>query len=46
MFKSLFSSEAIIEFNDLCETRSVYTAMYLDMNEDLPKDEHNYIFVG
>ena len=45
VFKSLFSHEAI-EFKDLCETRSVTTAMYLDMNEDLKDDEHNYIFVG
>ena len=45
VFKTLFSHEDII-FDDLCETRSVKTAMYLDMNEDLGEDEHNYIFVG
>ena len=45
VFKSLFSHEAI-EFADLCETRSVSTSMYLDMNEGLAEDEHNYIFVG
>jgi hypothetical protein len=45
VFKSLFSHEDIV-FDDLCETRSVKTAMYLDMNEDLGEDEHNYIFVG
>ena len=45
VFKSLFSHEDII-FDDLCETRSVKTAMYLDMNENLGDDEHNYIFVG
>ena len=45
VFKSLFSREEII-FSDLCETRSVSTAMYLDMNEDLKEGEHNYIFVG
>lgn len=45
VFKSLFSHEAI-EFKDLCETRSVSTAMYLDMNEGLAEGEHNYIFVG
>lgn len=45
VFKSLFSHEEII-FDDLCETRSVKTSMYLDMNEDLKEDEHNYIFVG
>ena len=45
VFKTLFSHEEII-FDDLCETRSVKTAMYLDMNEGLGEDEHNYIFVG
>lgn len=34
VFKTLFSHEPI-EFKDLCETRSVKTAMYLDMNEGL-----------
>ena len=45
VFKTLFSHEDII-FDDLCETRSVSTAMYLDMNEGLKENEHNYIFVG
>ena len=45
VFKTLFSHEDIV-FDDLCETRSVKTAMYLDMNENLGDDEHNYIFVG
>lgn len=35
VFKTLFSHEAI-EFDDLCETKSVTTALYLDFNEDLP----------
>lgn len=35
VFKSLFSKEPI-KFEDLCETKSVSTALYLDMNEDLP----------
>ena len=35
VFKKLFSREAI-EFEDMCETKSVKTAIYLDMNEDLP----------
>lgn len=35
VFKSLFSKEKI-EFEDLCETKSVTSALYLDMNEDLP----------
>lgn len=35
VFKTLFSHEPI-EFQDLCETKTVKTALYLDMNEDLP----------
>ena len=35
VFKTLFSQEAI-EFDDLCETKEVKTALYLDMNESLP----------
>lgn len=34
VFKTLFSREPIL-FNDLCETKSVSTAIYLDMNEAL-----------
>lgn len=45
VFKSLFSHEPI-EFDDLCETKSVTSALYLDMNEDKAEDEHNYIFIG
>lgn len=35
VFKTLFSKEPV-EFNDLCETKSVATALYLDFNEGLP----------
>lgn len=35
VFKTLFSKEPI-EFSDLCETKEVKTALYLDMNESLP----------
>ena len=35
VFKKLFTKEEII-FDDMCETMSVTTALYLDMNEDLP----------
>ena len=45
VFKTLFSHEPI-EFKDMCETKTVTSALYLDMNEDLPEGEHNYIFVG
>ena len=45
VFKKLFSKEPV-EFDDLCETKSVTTALYLDMNEGLGADEHNRRFVG
>lgn len=35
VFKSLFSKEEV-KFEDLCETKEVKTALYLDMNENLP----------
>lgn len=35
VFKTLFSHEPI-EFADLCETKTVTSALYLDMNENLP----------
>ena len=45
VFKTLFSKEPI-EFKDMCETKEVKTAIYLDKNENLSEGEHNYIFVG
>ncbi len=45
IFKTLFSHEKI-EFEDMCETRSVTSSLYLDMNEGLSADEHDYKFVG
>lgn len=35
VFKKLFSKEDIL-FDDLCETKSVTSSLYLDMNENLP----------
>lgn len=35
VFKKLFTREEIV-FDDMCETKSVSTALYLDMNEGLP----------
>ena len=35
VFKTLFSKEPIV-FDDLCETKSVTSALYLDLNENLP----------
>ena len=45
IFKSLFSKEKI-NFEDMCETKSVSTALYLDLNENLDENEHNYHFIG
>ena len=46
VFKTLFS-HTDLKFRDMCEAKSVTKGdIYLDMNEGLPKDEHNYIFVG
>ncbi len=53
VFKTLFSKEPIV-FEDLCETKSVSTSMYLDFNEQLDPDGlgfvgdefHDYRFVG
>lgn len=35
VYKTLFTREPII-FEDMCEAKSVTSALYLDMNEDLP----------
>jgi hypothetical protein len=45
IFKTLFSGEPIL-FNDMCETKSVSTSLYLDMNETLGENEHDYHFIG
>ncbi len=47
VFKELFSKEPII-FKDMCEVKSISRGdgLYLDMNEDLPEEIHNYKFVG
>ena len=45
VFKTLFSKEPI-ELKDLCETKSVSTALYLDMNEGMGADDHNRVFIG
>ena len=45
VFKKLFSGEDI-QFEDMCEAKSVSSALYLDLNEDLPEGEHNYRFIG
>lgn len=45
VFKTLFSHEDI-ELDDVCETKNTTTALYLDFNENLGPDEHQYQFVG
>jgi len=45
VFKTLFSHEDIV-FKDMCEVFSVTSKLYLDMNEGLGEDEHDYKFVG
>ena len=42
VYKTLFSNESI-EFDDLCETKSVTTALYLNFNEE---GEDNFRFIG
>jgi hypothetical protein len=44
IFKTVFSHEPL-EFRDYCETKTVETALYLDMNES-SIEEHNYRFIG
>ena len=43
--KALFTKEPF-EFRDLCETKTVTTALYLNMNENLPEGEDDPHFVG
>ena len=45
VFKTLFSKEPVT-FDDVCETKAVTTALYLDKNEGMGEEEHNYHFVG
>ena len=45
VFKTLFSKTPY-KFDDFCETKSVSSQIFIDMNENLGEDEHNYIFVG
>lgn len=45
VFKTLFSKEPI-KFEDMCETKTVNSALYLDMNETLTEEEHDYHFIG
>lgn len=47
LFKKLFSNEDVV-FDDYKQTKAVTNpaSIYLDFNESLPEEEHNYIHVG
>ena len=45
VFKTLFTKDPI-EFKDMCETKSVNTALILDFCEGKDEGEHDYHFVG
>lgn len=47
VYKTLFSKEPV-QFADLIEVKAVSSdaALYLDLDEDLGEDEHDYHFVG
>lgn len=45
VYKTLFSKEPLI-FEDYAQVKQVQTALYLDFNEQLKEDEHDYRFVG
>lgn len=45
IFKTLFSKDPVV-FEDMCETKAVSSSLYLDMNEKLEPDDHEYIFIG
>ena len=45
IFKTLFTHEDV-DFYDLWVTQSTTSSLYLDMNENLGEDEHDYQFIG
>lgn len=45
VYKTLFSKEPLI-FDDYAQVKQVQTSLYLDFNENLKEDEHDYRFVG
>ncbi len=45
VYKTLFTKEPLI-FEDFAQVKQVQTALYLDFNERLNEDEHDYRFVG
>ncbi len=45
IFKTMFSHEPVT-IEDYAQTKSVSSSLYLDMNENLGEDEHNFVFIG
>lgn len=45
VYKTLFSKEPL-EPKDYAQVKQVQTALYLDFNEDLGEDSHDYKFIG
>ena len=45
VYKTLFSKEPL-EPKDYAQVKQVQTALYLDFNEDLGEDLHDYKFIG
>ncbi len=45
VYKTLFSKEPLI-FEDYAQVKQVQTSLYLDFNENLKEDEHDYRFIG
>lgn len=45
VFKTLFA-KVPTKFEDFCETKAVSSSLYLDFNEGLGEDEHQYHFIG
>lgn len=46
VFKTMFDKTSPIDIKDMAETKSSQTALYLDFNENLDEDEHDYRFIG
>lgn len=46
IFKSWFAKTSPITIRDMAETKSSQTALYLDKNEGLGSDKHQYQFIG
>ena len=46
VFKTLFTKDKIV-LEDMCETKAVKAGdLYIDLNEDLPENQHDYRYIG